>query len=51
MLFNVVKKRSLDSSVSIATGYGLDGSSLIPARARFSILYIVQTDTGVHPVS
>jgi hypothetical protein len=51
MLLNVVKKRSLDSSVSIPTGYGLEGSGSIPERARFSIFHITQTDTGVHPVS
>jgi hypothetical protein len=46
---------SRDSSVGIATGYGLDdqgGGSSIPGRVnKFSLLHIVQTGPGVHPTS
>jgi hypothetical protein len=45
---------SRDSSVGIATGYGLDdqgGGSLSPGRVKSSLLHIVQTDSGVHPTS
>jgi hypothetical protein len=45
---------SRDSSVGIATGYGLDdqgGGSSSPGRVNFSLLYIIQTVSGVHPTS
>jgi hypothetical protein len=46
---------SRDSSVGIATGYGLDeqGGREFESRSgkRFSLLYIVQTGSGVHPTS
>jgi hypothetical protein len=46
---------SRDSSVGIATGNGLDdqgGGSSSPGRVKnFSLLHIVQTDSGVHPTS
>jgi hypothetical protein len=46
---------SQDSSVGIATGYGLDyqgGRSSSPGRVKqFSLLHIVQTGSGVHPTS
>jgi hypothetical protein len=40
---------SRDSSVSIATGYGLDSPGSITDRARFSLLHTVQTGSRVHP--
>jgi hypothetical protein len=46
---------SRDSSVGIATGYGLDdqgGGSSRPGRVKkFSLLHIVQTGSGVQPAS
>jgi hypothetical protein len=39
-------KESLDSSVSIAIGYGLDGRG-----SAFYILHSVQTRSGAHPAS
>jgi hypothetical protein len=46
---------SWDSSVGIATSYGLDdqgGGSSSPGRVKkFSLLHIVQTGSGVHPTS
>jgi hypothetical protein len=46
---------SRDMSVGIATGYGLDdqeGGSSRPGRVKKnSLLYIVQTGSGVHPTS
>jgi hypothetical protein len=45
----------LDSSVDIATGYGLDdqggGSSSAGRVKNMSLLHIVQTGSGVHPTS
>jgi hypothetical protein len=44
-------KGSRDSSVGIATGYGLDdqgGGSSSPGREKISLLHIVQTGSGVH---
>jgi hypothetical protein len=44
--------RSRDSSVGIATGYGLEGNVPVPAGARdFSLLHSVQTGTAAHPAS
>jgi len=44
------KKLGRDSSVDIATGYGLDGPRIESLRgARFSAP--VQTDPGAHPAS
>jgi hypothetical protein len=47
--------RSRDSSVGIATGYGLDdqgvGSSSPGRVKQFPLLHIVQTGSGVHPTS
>jgi hypothetical protein len=49
---HVVKCRIRDSSVSIATRYGLDGQGRLPARAQnFSLLHSVQTNSGARPVS
>jgi hypothetical protein len=46
---------SRDSSVGIATGYGLDdqgGAGVrVPVGEKFSLLHIVQTGSGVHPTS
>jgi hypothetical protein len=46
---------SRDSSVGIATGYGLgdqgDGSFESRWSQEFSLLHIVQTGSGVHPTS
>jgi hypothetical protein len=51
-----IKYLSQDSSVGIATGYGLDdqggGGSSSPVRVKkFSLLHIVQTGSRVHPTS
>jgi hypothetical protein len=44
--------QSQDSSVGIATGYGLDGRSSIVDRPRdFYVLHIGQTDSGPYPAS
>jgi hypothetical protein len=47
--------RSQDSSVDIATGYGLDdhGGREFESQQgqKFSLLHIVQTGSGVHPTS
>jgi hypothetical protein len=45
---------SRDSVVGIATGYGLDDKGIgvrVPLGQEFSLLHVVQTDTGAHPVS
>jgi hypothetical protein len=45
-------RKSRDSSVGIATGYGLDGLGLIPGRTRdFSPFYSVNTGFGAYPAS
>jgi hypothetical protein len=47
-------KGSRDSSVGIATGYGLDDQgrwSSSPGRVKTFSLLIVQTGSGVHPTS
>jgi hypothetical protein len=41
--------RSLDSSVSTATDYGLEGLGLIPGSARFSLPHTVQIGSEAHP--
>jgi hypothetical protein len=44
--------KSRDSSVGIATGYGLDGQDSIRGRHNsVSFLHVVQTVSGVHPTS
>jgi hypothetical protein len=43
-----------NSSVGIATGYGLDGRGVgvrVPVGTRFSPLHIVQTGSGAHLAS
>jgi hypothetical protein len=41
-----------DSSVGIETGYGLEGSGLIPGRGtNFLLFHSVQTGSGAHPAS
>jgi hypothetical protein len=50
----VILLESRDSSVGIATGYGLDrrGSILDSGkRFLFSLLHSFQTDSGAHPAS
>jgi hypothetical protein len=43
---------SRDSSVGVATGYGLDGWGSIPGTGRdFPLLHSVQTGSGAHPAS
>jgi hypothetical protein len=42
---------SWDSSVGIATRYGLGGPGSIPAVQDFSLLHSVQTGSGAHPAS
>jgi hypothetical protein len=49
---NIVLPGSQDSSVGIATGYGLDGRGSIPVRCkRLSVFHSVQTGPGVHLAS
>jgi hypothetical protein len=46
--------RSRDSSVGIATGYGLEDGGVgvrDPVGQAFSLLHVVQTGSGVHPTS
>jgi hypothetical protein len=47
--------KSRDSAVGIATGYGQDDRGFgVPSPGRgetFSLLYLVQTDSGAHPAS
>jgi hypothetical protein len=43
-----------DSAVGIATGYGLDDQGVgvrVLVGQDFSILYVVETGSGVHPPS
>jgi hypothetical protein len=45
---------SRDSSVGIATGYGLEDGGVgvrVPAWQECSLLHVVQTGSGVHPTS
>jgi hypothetical protein len=42
----LIDYRSRDSSVGIATGYGLDESRY---GQEFSLLHVVQTGSGAHP--
>jgi hypothetical protein len=49
-----IPRRSLDSAVGIATGYGLDDRGVgirIPVGQEFSFLHVVQTGSGVYPAS
>jgi hypothetical protein len=46
------KVRSRDSSVGIATDYGLDDRGVgvrVPYSQEFSLLHVVQIGSGVHP--
>jgi hypothetical protein len=47
--------KSRDSSVGIATGYGLDdrmiGVRFLEGAGNFSLRYHVQTGSGAHPAS
>jgi hypothetical protein len=46
--------RSRDSSVGIAIGYELEDEGVgirVPVRQKFSLLYVVQTGSGIHPAS
>jgi hypothetical protein len=46
--------RSQDSVVGIATGYGLDDRGIgvrVVVGQEFSLLYVVQTGSGIHPTS
>jgi hypothetical protein len=45
---------SRDRAVGIATGYGPDDQEVgvpVPVGQEFSFLYVVHTDSGVHPAS
>jgi hypothetical protein len=45
---------SWDSAVGIATAYGLDDRGVgvrVPVGSEFSLLHIVQTDSGAYPAS
>jgi hypothetical protein len=45
---------SRDSSVGIATGYGLEDGGFgvrVPVGQEFSLLHVVQAVSGVHPTS
>jgi hypothetical protein len=54
-LLYILRAQSRDSSVGIATGYGLDDRMIgvrFPAGAEnFSLPYLVQTGSGAHPAS
>jgi hypothetical protein len=54
-VFTICGCVSRDSSVGIATGYGLDDQGGWEFESRqgqkFSLLHIVQTGSGVHPTS
>jgi hypothetical protein len=46
--------QSRDSSVGIATGYGQDDQRIVirvPVGQELSLLYFVQTSSGVHTIS
>jgi hypothetical protein len=49
----LISIRSHDSAVGIATGYGLDdrGVGVLVPVGDFSLLLVVQTDSGAHPAS
>jgi hypothetical protein len=47
----LVQCRCRNSSVGIATGYGLDGPNSIAGYARFSLFHNLQTGSGAHPAS
>jgi hypothetical protein len=52
--FSRVYYKSRDSSVGIATGYGLDDQGAgvqVPVGSRIFILHVVQSGSGVHPTS
>jgi hypothetical protein len=50
IIINIIM--SSDSSVVVATGYGLDGRDSIPGKARdFSLLHNIQTCSEIHPAS
>jgi hypothetical protein len=47
-------RRSRDSAVGIATGYGLGDRGFgfrVPVGSRMSLLHVVQTGSGVHQTS
>jgi hypothetical protein len=48
---SMCKFESRDSSVGIATGYGLNARVRFPAVKDFSLLHSIQTDSGAHPAS
>jgi hypothetical protein len=50
----IIDNESRDSSVSIATGYGLHNQWFgvrVPVGQEFSLLHVVLTGSGVHPAS
>jgi hypothetical protein len=51
--YELLTSLSRDSSVGIATGYGLDYGEVgrVPLGSRFSLLHVVETDSGAHPSS
>jgi hypothetical protein len=46
-----LRPRRRNSSVAIATGYGLDGWVRFPGVQDFSLFHSVPTDSGAHPAS
>jgi hypothetical protein len=44
-----LSSQSRDSSVGIATGYGLDGPGSTPSRSDFSLLHSIQAGSLAHP--
>jgi hypothetical protein len=53
LIFTIILShyRSRDSSVAIATGYGMKDGGVgvrVPIRQEFSLLHVVQTGSGVH---
>jgi hypothetical protein len=47
----ILSSKSRDSTVGIATGYGLDGRGSIPGKGQEIILRSFQTGFGTHPAS
>jgi hypothetical protein len=50
----MLRMRRPDSSVGIATGYGLENGGVgdrVLVRQEFSLLHVVQTGSGVHTIS
>jgi hypothetical protein len=54
MIILFIYYNGYDSSVGIATGYGLEDGGVgvrVRARQEFSLFHVVQPGSGVHPTS